>query len=342
MKKNLSVFLAVIMALTLIITQTGCAEKTEPVTKTSYYMDTMCKIDIYDMDDLSEEAGSAAINDAFALCADYESIISATVEGSDIWNINHAGGRPVDCDPRTVDIIRKGIAYGKASGGKFDITIGAVSDLWDFHDPEAKIPSKSDLAKVLPTVNYRGIQINGNRVALTTPGAEITLGGLGKGCVADAAAELLRQRGVTSAVVNFGGNIITIGGKKGGEEPFKIGVEKPYSNQGEIVGFVEVKDATVVTSGVYERYIEKNGKKYHHILDVKTGYSVDNDIDSVSLVSSKLSSGDCDAMSTICLMLGVKDGVKYIESVDGVEAIFIGKDGKITKTSGMNYFTEQK
>lgn len=339
MKKILTMILAVSMGLTLIITQTGCTGKSEPVSKTSYYMDTMCKIDIYDMEDMREDAALEAITDAFALAADYESIISATKEGSDIWNLNHADGAFVDCDPRTVDIIRQGIEYGKISGGRFDITIGAVSDLWDFHDSASPVPSKSQIGKVLPTVDYHRISINGNKVRLENPDAEITLGGLGKGCVADACAKLLRDAGVTSAVVNFGGNIITIGGKDDGKTAFKIGVEKPYSDQGEIVGFVEVKDATVVTSGVYERFIEKDGKKYHHILDVNTGYSVENDIDSVTLVSSEKSSGDCDAMSTICLMLGVQEGVKFIENVDGVEALFIDKDGNLTKTSGMDNFT---
>lgn len=326
------------MALTLIITQTGCSEKTEPVSKNSYYMDTMCKIDIFDMENMSEENANDVISEAFALCAEYENIISATKEGSDIYKINHAKGAPVECDPRTVEIIKEAIDYGKLSGGRFDVTIEKVFGLWDFHNSESEIPSAGDIARALPAVDYRQIHIDGNKVSMGNPDGQITLGGLGKGCVADAAAELLRKRGVTGAIVDFGGNIITIGGKNGGEEPFKIGIEKPYSDRNEIIGYVEVKDATVVTSGIYERYIEKDGKKYHHILDVNTGYGVDTDVVSVTLVSSAKSSGDCDAMSTICLMLGVDEGMKFIESVDGVEAVFVDKDGNLSKTSGMEWF----
>ena len=168
---------------------------------------------------------------------------------------------------------------------------------------------------------------------------EINLGGVGKGYVGDKVAELLQKKGITSAVINFGGNIITIGDKDG--EDFKIGITKPFSERDELIGSVAVKNATVVTSGTYERSFEIDGKTYHHILDVNTGYPVNTDVVSVSLVSSLGRSGDCDAMSTICLILGVKEGTAFIEKVDGVEAVFVDKDGKITKTSGMDSFTEE-
>lgn len=339
MKRFLTIILTISMVTTLIITQTACTEKTDRVEKDSYYMDTMCRITIYDMEDMSEENANAAIDEGFALCSEYEALISATRKGSDIYKINHAKGAAVKCDPRTIEVIQKGIEYGELSGGKFDITIGKVTDLWDFHAEEPKVPSDSQVKAALAAVDYHQIQIDGDRVTMENPSGEINLGGIGKGYVGDKVAELLKEKGVTSAIINLGGNIVAIGDRDG--EDFNIGITKPFSDRSEIVGSVAAKDATIVTSGTYERSFEVDGKTYHHILDVKTGYPADTDVASVSLVSTLGRSGDCDAMSTICLMLGVEEGVKFIESVDGVEAVFIDKDGKITKTSGEKSFVEQ-
>ncbi len=339
MKKFLSIAVIAIMTASIIITQTGCTEK--PVSKTSYYMDTLCQITIYDMEAMGQENAENAINTAFALCAEYESLISATVEGSDIYKVNHAGGKAVACDLRTVSLLKKALYYGNLSSGKFDITIGKAAALWDFHESEPKVPSTAAVEEAMQGVDYLAVKIDGNDVTLENPKAEITLGGIGKGYVADRAAECLEELGVTSAVVNFGGNIIVIGDKGG--DAFKIGIEKPFSDSGEIVGYVEAANKTVVTSGIYERGFEAaDGTYYHHILDVETGWPVNNDVVSVSLVGDKGTSADCDAMATICLMLGVEEGVDFIEGIDGVEALFVDKDGVLTKTSGFTGFTEEK
>lgn len=339
MRKFLSFILCAAMIASLIITQTGCGEKPEKagkVEKSSYYMDTICSITIYDMEGMSEEAAGAAIDEAFSLCADYEALISATIEGSDVYRINHAGGKGVKCDPRTAELIEKALEYGGISGGKFDITVGKVTELWDFHSDEHKVPSAAAVKEAMKGVDYRKVRVDGDTVALEDPRAEITLGGIGKGYVADKAAEKLQELGVTDAIVNFGGNIIAVG-DKGGQQ-FKIGIEKPFTDSGEILGTVSVENATVVTSGIYERGFEKDGKYYHHILNVETGWPVQNNVTGVTLVGSLGHSGDCDAMATICLMLGVEEGVKFIEGIDGVEALFVDKDGKTTGTSGMDSY----
>lgn len=334
MKKLITLMLISALTITTIISQTGCAEK-EPVEKTSYYMDTICKITIYDMEDMSEEAAGKAIDDTFSLCADYENLLSMTRENSDISKINHSNGKPVKCDPETIEVIKMGIEYGKLSHGRFDITIGKVSDLWDFHGEDSKVPAENAVEGALTAVDYRQIEIEGNTVTMANPEGEINLGGIGKGFIADKAAEKLADLGVTSAIINFGGNIVAVGDKGG--DAFRIGVEKPFSDRNEIMGSVDVKDSVVVTSGTYERYIEENGEKYHHILDVKTGFPVDTDVVGVSLVGEIGNSAKCDALSTICLIYGVEEGVKLIESIDGVEAVFIDKDGEITTTEGMNF-----
>lgn len=339
MKKFTALLTVCLSVFALIISQTGCTGKAEPVEKTSYYMDTMCAITIYDMEEMSEERAQEVIDGAFSLCAEYENLLSVTKEDSDIYRLNHAGGKPVECDPRTVDVIEMGIKYGKISGGKFDITIEKVTELWDFHSDSPEVPAADAVKKALESVDYTQIDIQGNTVTMGNEQGGINLGGVGKGYVSDRVCEYLKEKGVTSAIIDFGGNIIAIGDKSG--EDFRVGIEKPYTDRGEIIGYVSVKDATVVTSGVYERFFEKDGKTYHHILDVNTGYPADSDVVSVTLIASDGMSGDCDAMSTICLMLGVEKGTAFIEDTEGVEAVFIDKDGEITKTSGVDNFVEE-
>ena len=317
-------------------TSTGTAD---PVTRQSYYFDTICQITVYDMEDMSEENADAAIDAAFARCADYEKLLSKTVEGSDIWNINHAAGEPVTCDAETISIIEKGISYGDLTDGKFDITIGKAEDLWDFHSDNPTVPDEEELAEAVSHVDYTTIQIDGNTVTMQDPEAEIDLGGIAKGYIADRTAEVLRESGVTSAIISLGGNIECVGEKptEDGTKPFTIGIETPYSDMQKITGTVQLENGTAVTSGVYERYFTYEGKEYHHILDVETGYPVDTDVLGVTIIGDEGTSADCDALSTSCLILGSEDGKALIESLDGYEAAFILKDDSVVTTSGMEF-----
>ena len=330
----------------VLVLLAGCSDGTgagsggsAAVSKESYYFDTVCRISVYEIDGkpAEEKQAQAIIEEAFEACASYEALLSKTVEGSDIWNINHAGGEPVECDPLTVEVIRKGIEYGQQTG-IFDITIGKAEDLYDFHAEEHEVPSEEALAEAVKSIDYRQIEIEGNQVRLTLPGGEIDLGGIGKGYIADRISEVLTSRGVTSAIISLGGNLAIVGGKPSGEDGlFRVGIETPFSNQSQVLGVTRQKDATVVTSGIYERYFEKDGKFYHHILDPKTGKPAETDLYGVTIVSSLGHSADCDALATICLMLGSAKGKAFIEGLDGYEALFVDQDGKITMTAGMDF-----
>lgn len=345
-KKRISVFLAFILAVSAALAGvlTGCGREgasmdTNAVEKESYYFDTVCQIAIYDMKDMSQKNAGKAIDRAFKQCVRYEDLLSKTEKGTDIYKVNHAGGAFVECDPITVECVKKGIEYGDLSGGLFDITVGKAEDLYDFHAEKHVVPTDEQLSQAVASVNYKEIQIDGNRIAVGN-GGEIDLGGIGKGYVADKIAEYLKSLGVTSAVISLGGNIACVGEK--GDMPFKIGIEKPFSDEKEVLGYVNAKDLTLVTSGIYERYFRKNGKLYHHILDPKTGKPVDTDTSGVTIVSKSGHSGDCDAIATICLMLGSKEGKKFVESQDGYEALFVKKNGKIVKTSGMKFHKDEQ
>jgi thiamine biosynthesis lipoprotein len=330
----------VVMLAAAALTLTGCGKKTDPVSQESYYFDTVCQLTVYDMKDMSEKHADEVIQGAFRQCDKYEKLLSKTKKGSDIYKVNHAGGRAVTCDPVTIKVLQKGIRYGKMTDGLFDITVGQAEDLYDFHDKKHHtVPTDAQLAQAVSHINYQNVQISGREVSLTDPDSEIDLGGIAKGYIADRLGVWMKKQGVTSAIISLGGNITCVGGKDG--SAFKVGIEKPFSDQSEVVGYTKAKEQTVVTSGVYERYFRKNGRLYHHILDPSTGRPADTDVYSVTIVAGSGRSIDCDAMATICLLMGKEKGMDFIEKQDGCQALFIDKDGKITKTKGMN-FTKQE
>lgn len=336
----------------MIISQTACDSTSEPVTDDGYFLDTICTVSIYRMTDdsgevkdasrMSDEA-SVAIDDAFALCKDLEDKLSRTRSGSDISKVNSAGGQWVEVTDETLDIVKKGLECSKASGGDFDISIGGVTGLWDFHaaDGEAKLPDEKALAEAVKHVGYENVEIDGNKIRLKDPEAEIDLGGIAKGYIGDRMTDLLEDRGVVSATINLGGNVICIGGKTD-EDDFVIGVEAPFSDRTEIIGRIDARDKTLVTSGIYERKIEVDGKLYHHILDTHTGMPVDSGLSAVTLTAAKGLSADLDAASTICLIKGYDGALKYIkeEMPEGVEAVFVFENGDI-KTTGGSGFEEE-
>ena len=179
--------------------------------------------------------------------------------------------------------------------------------------------------------------IEGNQVSITDPNTHLDLGGIAKGYIADRVGESLSENGVTSAIISLGGNVVCIGDKiEGGtHKPFRVGIEKPYSDQAEIVGVVETSDETVVTSGIYERYFESDGVMYHHILDASTGYPAQSDILGVTLKAKRGMSVDCDALATYILILGEEKGMELVQETDDLEAFFILKDGSTVSSAGM-------
>jgi thiamine biosynthesis lipoprotein len=161
---------------------------------------------------------------------------------------------------------------------------------------------------------------------------KVDLGAIAKGYAADEVARILKENGVKHAIINLGGNVMTIGGNPNGK-PWRIGIQDPYNPRGEYLGILPIKDKTVVTSGTYERYFIENGKRYHHILDPDTGYPTDNKLDSVSIITDK--SIDGDGLSTSTLLLGLDEGMKLIEKLENVEAIFVTSDKQVYVSSGL-------
>lgn len=341
-KRIRSALLALLLTLIIIVPQTGCKQK--ETSGSDFLLNTVCTVTLYDGSD------PQLIQDTFAMCRGYENLLSRTIAQSDIGKLNAAGGQWVEVDPATAEVVKKGLAYGDLSGGLFDITVGELSELWNFSGDAPSVPEASVLAEAVSHVDYRNVECEAAdetkkrfRIRMNDPQAKLDLGGIAKGYIADKAAAYLKEQGAASALLNFGGNVICLGKKADGSN-WRVGVERPFSGDEtgnkEILGIVEVgEDQAVVTSGTYERQFKENGILYYHILDPKTGYPMETDLDSVTIIGKN--SSDCDGLSTTCLMMGREKATKLIESLPDAEAVFVGKDGKITMTGGVKW-TAQK
>ena len=329
MKSLKKSIILIALCMLLIIPQTGCGAK-EPVSKEFFCLDTVCTISVYGE---GRSRAEKIIEEAVNMCTEYENLLSRTVRGSDVDRINTAGCKPVEVSSETLEVIRKGIEFGRMSEGNFDITIGAVSSLWDFD--AGVVPDENELQEAIKPVDYKQIKIEGNTVSLDIEGAMLDLGGIAKGYIADRVTELLKENGVEQAIINLGGNIVTIGQKEDGM-PWKIGIERPYSDRTEIIGVLEVTDETVTTSGVYERAFEKGGKMYHHVLDPKTGYPMNTSIEAVTVQGPSGMSAESDAFGTMFLMMGMEASEKVLQEYPEFRAAFTAADDKVDVINDMN------
>jgi len=298
----------------------------EPVSATSFMLDTVITITLYD------GQSQDTLDGALDVCSKYENMLSRTVRGSDIWNINHANGDPTVVDSDTADLINTAIKYSKLSCGSFDISIGAVSGLWNFKGDDPQVPDAGRIAEAVTHVDYRKIKVVGNTVTLEDPDMRLDLSGIAKGYIADRIVDYLTSKGVTNAIVNLGGNVVAMGSKGG--SGWTIGLQDPEKQRNSPIAAVRIKNKSVVTSGIYERcFTASDGTFYHHELDPKTGYPTQNSLASVTIISDK--SVDGDALSTCCFVLGLERGMKLVESLDGIEAVFIDTEENTYLSSGI-------
>lgn len=308
----------------------GCSStstKNTPVSDTGFFFDTVVNITLYNTKDTS------LIEECFSLMKKYEDLLSRTRENSDIWKINHSEGKPVEVSEDTIFLLQTALHYAQLSDGAFDISIAPVTDLWDFkNEAETAVPDETRIKEALSHVNYKNITITDRTVTLLDPKAAIDLGGIAKGYIADRLKAFLVSQGITSGLIDLGGNLLTIGSKPDGSD-WKMGVRKPFAETAsQLSATVTFSDASLVTSGTYERYFKKDGILYHHLLDPATGVPASTGLTSVSILAS--SSTDCDALSTTCFLLGLKDGMALIETLPDTEALFISEDGSLHRSSG--------
>jgi len=319
-QKRIFVLIPVLIpVLGLLFLLGSCAKSQayEQVSEARLLLDTVCTITIHDSDgSFDAEALADILDRAFEICRELEKLFSITIEGSDIWRINHAGGEPVEVDSHTIEVIKAGLEFGGLSGGMFDITIGRLSRLWDFGSSN-RVPKTSEIDEAQMTVDYRQLNINGNFVQLDNAEAWIELGAIAKGYIADRIAEYLLEQGVTSALIDLGRDIFTIGSRGDGSE-WRIGVAKPFDSKNEYVGVLEITEASVVSSGIYERGFEEAGVWYHHILNPQTGMPARSDVVSATVIAKSAVVGE--GLSTIAVLAGSEKASELLAQVPG----FIG------------------
>lgn len=249
--------------------------------------------------------------------------LSRYTSGSEISRINSEAETVLSDEMR--DYITELLEVGKMSGGKFDIALGAVSDLWSFND-SPRVPSSDELTEALSHSGSEKLSLSGNTLT-RADGCIVDLGSAGKGIALDKVKSYLSDKKISSAVVSVGGSVLLYG--KGS---FNVGVRDPWGEAGRSVMTVKLGAGCVSTSGSYERCFEQGGKRYHHILDPDTGLPVENGLVSVTVISdSGLLS---DALSTACFVLGAEGGAKLAAKY-GCEAIFITEDKKVICTDGI-------
>jgi len=269
-----------------------------------------------------------------ALCARYEQLFSRTLPESDLSRINTAGGRPVRVEPELAAFIATALRYCEASGGLYDITMGAVTRLWDFH--EGVIPTAETVEAGLAHVGWKGVHVAGDTVTLDDPEAFIDLGGIAKGYIADRILELVAAEGITCACANLGGNVAVMGGKPDGT-PWGVGLRSPLPSDGQqhetAFAAIQVRDGSVVTSGIYERAFEHDGLLYHHILDPRTGNPAQTDLLGATIVAD--TSLDADGYTTALIIMGLEKALGFVEELGGLEAIFVTTEGSVIATPGI-------
>ncbi len=268
----------------------------------------------------------------FRLIKQQENIFTVNRHDSDVMAINHAAGsHAVVVSAPVFDLIRCAKAVSLLPESSFNFTIGPLVKRWKIGFSGHSVPDASDLQALLALTDPDDVILDepSRSVFLQKAGMEIDLGAIAKGYIADVVRDYLHQEKVTDALINLGGNVQTLGA--GAEGAWAIGLKKPFSTPDALIGVINVKGKSVVTSGIYERYFESEGQRYHHILDPKTGYPLDNELLSVTVISDD--SIDGDIYTTLLYGMGVEKSLACLKNIPQIEAIFVTKDQQVIFSS---------
>lgn len=321
---------AIFSVLSLILLS-GCVKADKDVSNPSEHTVSFPAMDTYITFTACGDGAEAAISEAQNRITALEHMWSVTYEGSDIYAVNHAEGQAVEVSDETAELIEYALSMAEQTDGALDPTIYPILTAWGFTTEQNRIPSESEISGLLSFVGYENVQRNGNSVQIDH-GMMLDLGAVGKGYAGDIAADILRKNGITSALLNIGGNIQTIGGKPDGAD-WRLGIKDP-TGMGN-VGILQVSDLAVVTSGNYERYFTgDDGTKYGHIIDPATGYPVNNGLLSVSIIAKE--GKMCDALSTALFVMGLEKACEYWLENSNFDMIVITDNGEIYLSEGIS------
>jgi thiamine biosynthesis lipoprotein len=297
------------------------------ITRSEAIMGTSCSVEVW-----SEDAakGEAAIASVFADMRRIDRLMSTWKEDTEISLVNReAAKHPVPLTPELYRLLQTSLDYSKLSHGAFDITYASVGYLYDFK--RGVHPDRKTIDAALPGINYRHIELNPAdlSVRFTQPGVRIDLGGIAKGHSVDRGIEILRKAGITRGMVNAGGDTRIIGDRFG--KPWVVGIRDP-DHKGKTFLRIPLTDAAISTSGDYERYFDEDGKRFHHIIDPKTGDSA-RKLRSVTVISSTATRTD--ALTKCVFIMGAEAGIEFINTLPDVDAVVVRPDGKVIYSKGL-------
>lgn len=326
MKGRLSLLLAALLAAGAL---TGCGgeEKVSSQSSQVFAMDTVMLLTVYG------DRAQDGLDQAEQTIRKLEQLWSATDENSEIWALNHSQGGWVDLSEDTQAILSRGLELCALTGGALDLTAYSAVQAWGFPTGEYRVPDEAELEQLTEMIDYTQVELDGETGQARLPdGMSLDLGAVAKGRLGEVLAQDLKELGVTSALLELGGNVQTVGSKPDAS-PWRVGIQDPDS-QG-YLAIVEVADQAVVTSGDYQRYFEENGRRYCHIMDPATAAPADSGVDSVTIVGSD--GTVCDALSTALYVMGEEQGAWFWKDHPELdfEAVFVSQDGSIAVTAGL-------
>ena len=302
---------------------TGCsgAPAQGPETATFFAMDTAMDFTVY--------GDAALLDEAETLIGSLEEQVSVTDEHSDIYAIDHTGSGSLSGN--AAELMEQALELCRRTGGALDISVYPIVRAWGFTTGSYQVPDEETIQSLLPLVDYTQIQYDAATGVVTLPeGMEIDLGSVAKGYAGQLAAQMLREHGVQSALLNLGGNVQTVGAKPDGS-PWQIGIKDPQGEDAMMV--LSVEDQAVVTSGGYERYFEQDGQTYWHIMDPSTGHPADSGLLSVTIVGKQ--GIICDGLSTSLFVMGLEKAADLWAQSCDFEAVFVTASGKVYITEGL-------
>ncbi|MBU3185975.1 FAD:protein FMN transferase [Clostridium estertheticum] len=326
---NILIIIISLIFIVLIIIFTTRNNKKSYIVREFYSLGTSNQLKAYG------KKASKAIEESIIKVCEIDNKMSVFKNDSEISKINtNAGNKPQIVSNDTYYVIQKAIKYCTLSEGAFDITIRPIVSLWGIGKEGQQVPSSNEIKEKLKIVNYKDIVLDKDdrSIFLKNKKQEIDVGGIAKGYAADEVKNVMIKNGIKSALINLGGNILTLGTKIDGT-PWSVGIQDPFKTRGEFALTISVINKSVVTSGNYERYFEVEGKRFHHIINPSTGYPSESDIVGATIISDN--SIDGDGLSTGVYIMGVQKAIKLIEEIEGVDAILITKSKEIYVTSGM-------
>lgn len=284
------------------------------------------------------ENNAALAQQVFRLIAQQENLFTVNRVQSEVMAINHAAGeRPVTVSPAVFNLIQVAHTVSTLPDSAFNFAIGPIVKRWKIGFQGNSVPAAADITALLPLTNPHQIVLDAAAQSVYLPqrGMEIDLGAIAKGYIADRVQQWLRQQGVTQALINLGGNVQTLGAPPHEPQGWQIGLKKPFADDNALLGVIEVREKSVVTSGIYERYFEQQGRCWHHIFDPRTGYPLDNELLSVTVISDR--SLDGDIYTTLLYGMGTEQGLNWLASQSDIDAIFVTRDRQIVCSSPRHY-----